>query len=120
LQFFPEGGKLLAGITSKIAFKAIGANGLPVVVSGSVFDSKHQEAAQFSSVHDGMGVFELTPALNEKYVATISFEDGTKKTFALPAVKNEGVILEATTNSTTKLFIRVERGELNKADYNNL
>ena len=93
---------------------------MPVVVSGSVFDSKNQEAAQFSSVHDGMGVFELTPALNEKYVAAISFEDGTKKTFALPAVKNEGVILEAATNNPTKLFIRVERGELNKDSYNDL
>ncbi|HEU5164691.1 MAG TPA: hypothetical protein VFU29_04085, partial [Chitinophagaceae bacterium] len=83
-------------------------------------DSKNQEAAQFSSVHDGMGVFELTPVLDEKYIATISFEDGTKKTFALPAIKNEGVILEATTNHPTKLFIRVERGELNKSSYNDL
>ena len=120
LQFFPEGGKLLAGITSKIAFKATSGNGLPVVVSGSVFDSKNQEAAKFSSVHDGMGIFELTPALNEKYVAAIFFEDGTKKTFAFPAVKNEGVVLEATTNNPTKLFIRVERGELNKNNYNDL
>ena len=120
LQFFPEGGKLLTGITSKIAFKAAGGNGLPVVVSGSVFDSKNQEAAQFSSVHDGMGVFELTPALNEKYVAAISFGDGTKKTFALPAIKNEGVILEVAINNPTKLFIRVERGELNKNSYNDL
>jgi len=120
LQFFPEGGKLMAGVTSKIAFKATGGNGLPVVVSGSVLDSRNQEAAQFFSVHDGMGVFELTPSLNEKYVATISFEDGTKKTFTLPAVKNEGVIMEVDNNTSTKLFIRVERGELNKNSYNDL
>ena len=120
LQFFPEGGKLLAGIKSKIAFKATGSNGLPVAVSASVFDSRNQEAAQFSSVHDGMGVFELTPVLNEKYTAAVSFEDGTKKTIALPAVKNEGVILEAANNNATKLFIRVERGALNKDSYNDL
>jgi hypothetical protein len=36
LQFFPEGGSIIIGVESNMAFKAIGANGLGVDVSGTI------------------------------------------------------------------------------------
>ena len=37
LQFFPEGGDLVEGVFSKVAFKAIGANGLGKKVKGEIY-----------------------------------------------------------------------------------
>src|SRR6185503_7605499 len=43
VQFFPEGGALVIGIRSKVAFKAIGANGAGVDVTGSIIDNDNRE-----------------------------------------------------------------------------
>ena len=57
MQFFPEGGSLATGVKSKVAFKAIGSNGLGVVVKGVVVDNDNKEVVSLSSVHLGMGSF---------------------------------------------------------------
>lgn len=81
LQFVPEGGQLVAGISSKVGFKAIGEDGKGVNVSGKLFDSKGKQVATFVSAHAGMGCFEFTPAASETYSAQI---DGINKVYTLP------------------------------------
>ncbi|HYK77165.1 MAG TPA: TonB-dependent receptor, partial [Daejeonella sp.] len=61
VQFFPEGGNLVQGIRSKVAFKVLGADGLGVKVTGHLTDSKNNKLADFKSEHAGMGYFALTP-----------------------------------------------------------
>jgi len=39
LQFFPEGGQLIAGVPSKVAFKAAGVNGLSIGLKGTITDN---------------------------------------------------------------------------------
>src|SRR5665213_3551669 len=43
IQFFPEGGSLVMGIRSKVAFKAIASNGLGINVKGIIIDSAHKK-----------------------------------------------------------------------------
>jgi len=57
LQFFPEGGKMIQGISSKIDFTAIGADGKAVVVEGEVVDNLNQVVTSFKSNILGMGSF---------------------------------------------------------------
>ena len=57
IQFFPEGGGIIAGIRSKIAFKAVGTNGLGINVKGEVVDNDNKVISAFSSQHLGMGFF---------------------------------------------------------------
>ncbi|TDS17155.1 carboxypeptidase-like regulatory domain-containing protein [Sphingobacterium paludis] len=91
VQFFPEGGDLLAGLSKKVAFKASNAVGKGLKISGKVVDSKKKEVASFTDLAFGMGSFEFVPVLGEKYKANISFENGTQRTVDLPEVKAEGI-----------------------------
>ena len=93
LQFMPEGGNMVAGIETKIGFKAIGEDGRGVDVSGKVYNSKQEEVATFASLHKGMGSFTLTPNPAETYTAKITLKDGIMKTYPLPQIKASGTIL---------------------------
>ncbi|MEO6852015.1 MAG: hypothetical protein ABI203_05125, partial [Mucilaginibacter sp.] len=99
LQFMPEGGRLVAGIPSKIGFKAIGENGSAVEVSGSVYDSKQQQVAVFKSAHKGMGAFELVPQANETYTAKLVLPEGSLKNFSLPTVSASGTAIRVDNNA---------------------
>jgi len=96
VQFFPEGGNMIQEAAGQVAFKAIDNNGYPIAVTGKVKDSKGKEVAAITTIHDGMGMFELTPAPNETYQATVKSAKGQSKTFPLPAT--------ATTGASLKIF----------------
>lgn len=119
LEFHPEGGKLINGIKSVVAFRAKAPNGLPINISGSVVDSRQQEVARFSSEHDGMGIFDLTPEAGEKYAAVVSV-NGVKKIYQLPLAKNEGLVLEVANYDPARILIRAERSSLSLQALQNL
>ncbi|MDB5003319.1 MAG: hypothetical protein JWQ34_1544 [Mucilaginibacter sp.] len=89
LQFMPEGGYLIAGLPTKIGFKAIGTNGLAKDIEGYIIDNKRKNIVSFKSAHKGMGVFNLTPEKGETYTAIVA-----NKTFALPLVSTSGINLQ--------------------------
>jgi hypothetical protein len=100
LQFMPEGGKLVAGLASRVAFKAIGEDGLGVDVQGKIVDSHGSEVSTFTSTHKGMGLFMLLPAANETYSAKYEL-NGIVHTAALPLVAPAGLTLRADNLSLT-------------------
>ncbi|WP_293934012.1 carboxypeptidase regulatory-like domain-containing protein [Sphingobacterium sp. UBA6645] len=91
VQFFPEGGDLISGISKKVAFKAVSSTGLGLKVKGKIIDSKKQEVASFEDLGLGMGSFNLVPVSGESYKAMVTFENGEQKTFDLPAVVDNKV-----------------------------
>jgi hypothetical protein len=105
LQFMPEGGNLIAGISNRVAFKAISEEGLGIDVSGEVYNSKQQKVASFKSTHLGMGVFDLTPEAGEKYTSRISIK-GKELSYTLPAVKSTGMMLHIE-NSADSLLVNI-------------
>ncbi|MET0391980.1 MAG: hypothetical protein ABW019_02515 [Chitinophagaceae bacterium] len=92
LQFFPEGGDLVQGLESRIAFKAVDGQGLPIKVKGDVLDSKGQKVTAFADMHDGMGYFLLAPAAGEKYKAVWKDAKGVPHETPLPAAKAGGTV----------------------------
>ncbi|HEY0898457.1 MAG TPA: TonB-dependent receptor, partial [Sphingobacteriaceae bacterium] len=46
VQFFPEGGDLVDGIRSRVAFKAVGADGLGVDIEGIITDEDKEKIAE--------------------------------------------------------------------------
>jgi hypothetical protein len=93
LQFMPEGGALVAGIPTRVAFKAISENGTGVDLGGQILDSKMQRVATFQSLHAGMGSFELMPQAAEVYTAKVNLPGNISKTYPLPAVNAAGTSL---------------------------
>lgn len=97
LQFFPEGGHLIAGNFQQVGFKAIGENGKSVHVNGIICDQKGNEVAKFTNSHLGMGSFILYTEENQTYTAEFTFS-GKKHKVALPAVSkvNYGLAVQQT------------------------
>lgn len=70
LQFFPEGGAVVQGVNNRIAFKAVGTDGLGVEVDGFILNqSTGDTVAGFHSTHLGMGYFSLHPEPGVSYTA---------------------------------------------------
>lgn len=106
LQFFPEGGDLVAGLSSRVAFKAVATNGLGIEVAGRITDEKGDLITEFKSQHLGMGVFSLTPAHGKQYVAEVSVA-GQLQRFNLPKIVEKGYVMTVD-NALNKKSIRVE------------
>jgi len=94
LQFFPEGGDLLAQINTRVAFKAVNQFGKPVKLSGSLQDSKGAFIDSFATQHDGMGSVTINPQANETYTAYWKDEFGISSNTILPPIKNSGANLQ--------------------------
>jgi TonB-dependent SusC/RagA subfamily outer membrane receptor len=88
---FPEGGNMLLGVRSLIAFKATDGYGRGIDVTGFVSDKNKHEISQIRTKHDGMGFFILTPSPGEKYTANIKFPDGSRMNVPLPGALENAV-----------------------------
>lgn len=107
VQFFPESGTVINGIWSRIAFKAVGADGLSRKITGTVIDSTNSEVAQFSSGFAGMGSLYLTPQKGQVYTALVRFEDGSEKRISLPKAADSGYVLTITGVDKENLTVKI-------------
>ena len=119
VQFFPESGKLVNGLTSKVGFKAVGADGLSREISGYISDRNNVRVAEFASEHAGMGSFVFTPEKGNAYKAFVKFQDGSEKQVDLPGASNDGYVLSVTEPDKNNIVIKIaassslgEKGEL--------
>jgi hypothetical protein len=99
IQFFPEGGELIKGIPTQVAFKAVKPNGLGIDLTGTVTDNDGNQITTFTSSHLGMGSFYLNAENGKSYKAAITFKDGTKKSIDLPQAAESGIMIQATATS---------------------
>ncbi|HEX8314688.1 MAG TPA: hypothetical protein VF609_06845, partial [Flavisolibacter sp.] len=112
LQFFPESGNFVDGITNVVAFKATDPLGRPVSVKG-VVNSNDGVTFPFNSYHDGIGKLSLRPVAGKKYTATI---EGNAITYSLPEVQPAGITLNVQDEKGGKLFT-VNRSKNNKGSF---
>jgi hypothetical protein len=108
LQFFPEGGDLVEGIESRIAFKGIDQKGHPLAFLGEVFNSKAKKITSFKPVHNGMGYFTFLPEAGEQYLAKWKDAGGQLHETSLPVAKKEGAVLEVN-NTGSGIRFKVKR-----------
>lgn len=109
LQFFPEGGSIIPGVISQVAFKALGTDGMGANITGTLYDSADNEILSFKSQHLGMGLFHFIPSENETYHVICWNESGNHKRFELPASQPAAYVITAR-NAGTQLRITHSRG----------
>jgi hypothetical protein len=74
IAFFPEGGNLVRGIASRIAFRATGRQGKGEDCEGAVVDDHGDTITRFVSTKFGIGQFVFTPAAGDRrYRAVVRF-----------------------------------------------
>lgn len=93
LQLLPEGGTLVAGLTSNIAFRAVNERGKPADIKGVVLDHTGRQVTAFESYYAGMGKFPFTPQAGEKYTVKITSPLHISEVYDFPVCRNEGMVM---------------------------
>ena len=110
IHFFPEGGNLVNGLLSLVAFKANDQWGNPVKVSGVVVSGNGVMGDSLITLHDGMGSFSIAPKVNETYTVQWKDESGAIHNTALPAALSSGATIELHPMQGRTLF-EIKRSE---------
>jgi hypothetical protein len=94
VQFLPEGGQLISGLESSVAFKAVDKNGRGLDCKGFILDKKNDTVSQFQTLRFGMGRFSFLPLPGNEYRAFASLEDGTIAPLSFPEIQTTGFVLK--------------------------
>ena len=106
-SFFPEGGYLIDGIPTKVAFKALDAKGMPAKVAGRLLENG-KDIAKLESVHDGMGFVFILPIKGASYKAVLS--DGREFPFAEVVSSGLSVHLRKQTDEYLEFLLSQPKG----------
>jgi hypothetical protein len=111
IQFFPEGGNLVEGLKSKVAFRATDSNGTGIELTGAVIDENADTLARFKSLKYGIGNFSLTPASGKTYRAVIKVAGQAGIIKQLPEVDKAGYVMFLSETQDSKLQLSVQSSE---------
>src|SRR5262249_8808942 len=111
VEFFPEGGDLVAGIPNRVYFQARTPLGKPAELKGRIVDEAGQSVAEVQTLHDakepganqGMRAFTFTPQAGGAYELKIETPAGIEGRHRIPEAKPEGVALHIPAGVTTSL-----------------
>jgi hypothetical protein len=92
VQFLPEGGTLVNGLASRIAFKSIGPDGQGREIEGEIRTDDGNIIIPFRSRNNGMGSFWLKPVEGRRYFARLRYND-INYTVALPQASPGGSVM---------------------------
>ncbi|MBS1597246.1 MAG: hypothetical protein JST75_03410 [Bacteroidetes bacterium] len=109
IQFFPEGGDMINGMASALAFEATDQRGRPVEVKGVIKKNNDEIVDSFATAHEGMGFVKFVPHSNETYTAYWKDEFGDAHTSNLPPVKPTGAAMRVNNARDNSIHFQLER-----------
>jgi hypothetical protein len=104
LEFFPEGGQLLANIANNIGIRYNPSVPGQQVISVSLKDMNDSIIGIFKTDTFGRGIMSFTPRINQIYKAFVNKDGTLVKTYDLPPVKEKGIKVEIDQNLTSLNF----------------
>jgi len=90
VQLFPEGGQLVQGLSSKVAFRVTDEAGKGIAFQGALVNQQNDTLSRFAPHRFGIGHFVVTPAPNTTYRVVIRDTNGRTTVRPLPAVQEQG------------------------------
>lgn len=107
-QFFPEGGNLMQGVESKIAFKVVNEFEMGVDCKGVILNDRNDTLVKFSSFKMGMGNFMFKPLSGEHYRAVVKVNDSILNPI-FPIIHNAGYSMLLIDNITDSIIIKLNK-----------
>lgn len=108
ISWYPEGGHLVYGLESKVAFKVSNQFGKGVKFTGAILNEENDTVANIQPHKFGMGHVLLKPVAGS-YRAVITDSLGRTHTSNLPKPQEEGVVMQLRDSSASNLVIDVTR-----------
>lgn len=106
LHFYPEGGKLVRGLRSRVAFVVTDRQGLPLDLGGALLNSDREVLDAVNTQRDGRGVLEFTPD-GSRYYLRLADSRGKQHDFPLPVAEDEGITMSLNTLDDAELTATV-------------
>lgn len=116
LQFFPEGGDLVPGLESRVAFKALNPYGESIDIEGELIDKNNRIITSIKSVYKGMGVFNLTLEEGISYRLRVNSPDLIENVYHLPDPVPEGFVLSVENTSRDSIRLRIKTSNITKQE----
>ncbi|MGL5318167.1 MAG: hypothetical protein ACRC9Q_05680, partial [Bacteroidales bacterium] len=109
LKMYPEGGALVRGLTSRIAFEVTDRYGNPVdSVSGTIRNKGKEVLQEFGVMHEGKGWFTYTPDGSEHRVELT--HNKKSYSFDFPQTSPTGYVMRVDNlRSEDSLYVHLER-----------
>ncbi|MDH5597562.1 MAG: TonB-dependent receptor plug domain-containing protein, partial [Cyclobacteriaceae bacterium] len=107
LNFFPEGGQMIAGFPSKLGFKALDEYNKGRDVEGVIYDHEGREITLFKSTHMGMGSIAFNPTEGHTYYALLEKPYKSKSKIPLPKVIEIGFGIHLVQQTKTEIAFNI-------------
>ena len=110
VEFFPEGGELVAGVKNRVYFQVRTLVHRPAELRGRIVDAQGNEVAAIETFNDGtelgvnqgMGRFDFTPEADKSYELKIDSPAGIEGRTVLPPTQDAGVVLHLPSGVVTR------------------
>lgn len=123
VDFYPEGGDLVAGVPNRVYFQVHTTIGKPADLRGKIIDEDGNVITKVETLSDddeagvnqGMGVFTITPVAGKKYELKIASPIGIDSKHVLPEARAEGVALTIPDGVVEdKIALELHNGQKNR------
>ncbi len=94
VDFYPEGGYLVEGLTNRVYFAARDTLGDPIHIVGEIQSRSGQSVATIETTRDGMGRFEFVPQRGERYSLKVTAPVDVTNSPRLPAAVNDLPVID--------------------------
>jgi hypothetical protein len=101
----PEGGHLVLGKKSNVAFRAVDPDGTSVDIRGEI------EGQEFSSRFGGMGKLEFTPTKSDNAANITNPKTGEQRSVSLPKAEAQGLVVQVVNNPSASFVTVFVQGE---------
>ena len=113
-NFFPEGGNLVSGLQSLVAFKVVDEKNKGVQCEGVIVDQFNDTVIHFKSHQFGMGHFLIKPDSGKSYTAIINLKNGVSIKKDLPQLFSAGYVMHLADIDLKNLKISIQTKGLQK------
>ena len=93
VHFYPEGGTLIPGTTSKVGFTAFNKLGIPVDLQGTIQDQEGKILAKVQTFTMGLGLFSVDNSLGQRYRLMLTGAAHPNQSYDLPLQDAGGLAL---------------------------
>lgn len=107
LSFFPEGGRFIEGLETKIVFTARNIFGEPIEIEGLLIDDDDRMVGTIKTSSLGLGSFSIIPDVGNPVVVRLTEPSKVDYDFELPEIHDEGIQLKLENKSSEKLILSV-------------
>lgn len=106
IQFFPEGGDLVNGLSSQLAFLAIDESGRGISVEGKIIDDQGKDIRKINTLEDGRNSIIFQPTAGRSYTAEVRYGKRSKQ-FEIPVALPEGYVMSVRNKQGKNISVRV-------------